>query len=176
MMNKGLTTILAWAESDRRREFSPQDIAKRVERALNDAGICSACFRPHPNYLCCESCNYQVHHECHFCGDWLGHLGVSDCYEKCGTCEHIQHEHFSGKCRECGEAGAACITPTFRTGLDWLIRELDRQPALFWSLLHAVTADAKTETETGIRIDVDTESAKKKKIDAINKEIEETTR
>ena len=148
-MNKGLTTILAWLGDE---PVTPQDAAKKVQRALEDAEICTACFRPHRTYLvavlCCESCNYQRGHDCHFCGDWLGHFGVSDCYEKCGTCDHIGHEHYSGACRECEQAGAACVTPTFRTGRDWLIRELDRLPALHWSLLHAIAADSKTEQET----------------------------
>jgi hypothetical protein len=164
MLHKGLTTILAWAAADPRGEQqTPQDMAKRVERALTDAGICVACFRTHPTYRCCQSCNYQVHHECHFCGDWLGHLGVSDCYEKCITCDHISYEHYSEKCRK---VGATCTAPTFRTGVGWLVRELDRQPVLMWALLHAVNE------ETVIRVDVDAENVEKK-IAAITEELDD---
>ena len=50
-MNKGLTTILAWLGDE---PVTPQDAAKKVQRALEAAEICTACFRPHRTYLCCE--------------------------------------------------------------------------------------------------------------------------
>lgn len=40
---------------------------------------CEVCGGPHCTYECCDSCNY-VNHTCHFCGDELGHDGVSACY------------------------------------------------------------------------------------------------
>jgi hypothetical protein len=40
---------------------------------------CEVCGGEHCTYECCDQCNYEKH-LCHFCGDNLGHEGISACY------------------------------------------------------------------------------------------------
>lgn len=40
---------------------------------------CEVCGKKHPNYNCCEKCNFN-NHRCHFCGEELGHAEFSICY------------------------------------------------------------------------------------------------
>lgn len=42
-------------------------------------GPCQVCNGSHPTYDCCQDCNYD-RHNCHFCGEELGHNEVSACY------------------------------------------------------------------------------------------------
>lgn len=51
----------------------------RSRKVRENGGPCEVCSQNHPTYECCDACNYDIH-TCHFCGDTLGHAGVSACY------------------------------------------------------------------------------------------------